>query len=226
MANSLPDLVGHQPSSYDFDSTNTGIVIESYRNDATFQYNDCVIAARAHQTIRFDFVTGVPPLAISSDDVASEYFQENGGGTTAGVDLDISLQLWRDRGWIAAHTKGRTIERFYGPLAIRDSPLFVGDLTMQIDSPVLMNYIYGYTGVQVSLILPDSIDVRSPGSYGSGTLWKDTSQLAVEPHVMLLTGYSDQGPIGITWGKKQAMTWDFLRSYCCGAYVICKGANT
>jgi hypothetical protein len=227
LATTLPPLVPGQPDTYDFDSNNNAnIDIQTYCNDAIFHYNDCVLAARAHQTIRFDFIPGVPPLPISADDVTSEYFLEDGNSATAGVNLDDSLKLWRDPGWTAAGTKGRIIESYYGPLAIKGSTLFAGDPSVQIEDSSVMNYIYGYTGVQVNLLLPMNIDVRIPNSFGAGIIWKDTSQLAVDPHVMLLTGYNAQGPLGITWGQKQAFTWEFLLSYSCGIYVICKGPNT
>jgi hypothetical protein len=90
----------------------------------------------------------------------------------------------------------------------------------------VMTSIFGYTGVQVGLLLPDSIDAQLTSSYGPNSVWQLTAELRLKPHVMLLTGYDQFGPIGITWGQKQHMTWDFLVGSCSGLFVIKSSANS
>ncbi len=41
------------PPEYDFDLTHTGIPTPMFANDT---YGDCVIAGRAHQTLRFELI--------------------------------------------------------------------------------------------------------------------------------------------------------------------------
>jgi hypothetical protein len=195
-------------------------------NDPYNQYNDCVIAARAHHTIRFDYIAGAPALNISNDEVVNEYFHENGGSISSGIVPQTSLGLWRDVGWTAGGIRNRQITDFSDPLIVKGAALVSDDPSNEINETDMMSYIYGYTGIQVDLLLPDGIDVRSPGTYGPTVLWNDTRHVQVSPHLMLLTGYDDKGPIGITWGVKQAMTWDFLRWCCRGVFVVYKGANT
>jgi hypothetical protein len=43
---------------------------------------------------------------------------------------------------------------------------------------------------------------------------------------MLLTGYNETGPIGITWAKKQNMTWEFLKKYSQGIFTVTKSPTT
>ena len=64
------------PPSYDFDATHPGIPTPMFAND---HLGDCVIAGRAHQTLRFEDVEQKKVISISDDDVTKEYFSESGG---------------------------------------------------------------------------------------------------------------------------------------------------
>src|SRR6266566_5427144 len=89
------------PSEYDFDVQHSGIPTPMFKND---DLGDCVIAGRAHQTLRFEEAEQSILLDISDTDVTREYFRETGGGDTGLVVLD-SLNLWRRRGWRAANAR-------------------------------------------------------------------------------------------------------------------------
>jgi len=39
-------------------------------------------------------------------------------------------------------------------------------------------------------------------------------------HCVYLCGYTDQGPVCVTWGQKQAMTWRYFTAYCDEAYSV------
>jgi len=69
-------------------------------------YGDCVIAGRAHQTLRFESLEQGKRLTITDREVLEEYFKETGGEDTGLVVLD-SLKLWRRRGWKAAGARYR-----------------------------------------------------------------------------------------------------------------------
>jgi hypothetical protein len=229
LSTTLPTLASVAPSPpWDFDANVAinGIILETYLNDSVNNYNDCVIAARAHQTIRLVYVPGTPSLAIRNDEVSQEYFKEDGNSTTAGLDLATSLGLWRDDGWTAGGASGRKIEGFSGPFSVNGSALLSGNPILELSNDQLMGYIFEYTGVQVDLLLPDEIDVRLKTTYGAGNDWSNAQGLQITSHVMLLTGYDVNGPIGITWGVKQSLTWDFLRWCCVGVFVVHKGQST
>ena len=83
------------PSSYDFDTTHSGIPTPMFGNDV---HGDCVIAGRAHQTLRFEDIEQGSVLMITDKEVLKEYFKETGGPDTGLVVLD-SLNEWRHKGW-------------------------------------------------------------------------------------------------------------------------------
>jgi hypothetical protein len=55
---------------------------------ANDQYGDCVMAGRAHQTLRFELAEQKKVIAISDEDVTREYFQETGVADSGLVVLD------------------------------------------------------------------------------------------------------------------------------------------
>src|SRR5437899_12561652 len=63
------------PPSYDFDLSHAGIPTPMFGNDV---HGDCVIAGRAHQTLRFEDIEQGSVLMIRDQDVVDEYFQETG----------------------------------------------------------------------------------------------------------------------------------------------------
>src|SRR5262249_43696677 len=83
------------PASYDFDLTHSGIPTPMFGNDV---YGDCVIAGRAHQTLRFEDIEQGSVLMITDKEVLKEYFKETGGSDTGLVVLN-SLKEWRQKGW-------------------------------------------------------------------------------------------------------------------------------
>jgi hypothetical protein len=52
--------------------------------------------------------------------------------------------------------------------------------------------------------------VRGPG--GAVNSWGG--------HYIFVPGYTPLGPVCITWGRKQQMTWKFFDKYCDEAYAI------
>src|SRR5437870_3185368 len=72
------------PPTYDFDLTHRGIPTPMFANDV---YGDCVIAGRAHQTLRFELIEQGSKIAIADRDVVREYLKETGGPDTGLVVL-------------------------------------------------------------------------------------------------------------------------------------------
>ncbi len=72
------------PTEYDFDVVHHGIPTPMFGND---QYGDCVMAARAHQTLRFELLEQKKVLSIIDKEVLAEYFKETGGADSGAAAL-------------------------------------------------------------------------------------------------------------------------------------------
>ena len=83
------------PEVWDYDfNNNIKVPIVMFAND---QYGDCVLAGRAHQTLRFEATEQKKIIEISDDDVIKQYLIET-GGKDEGLVLFDSLKRWRN-GW-------------------------------------------------------------------------------------------------------------------------------
>jgi len=221
---------------FDFDQHyGLSVDLQMFGND---QLNDCVIAARAHHTIRLVWAKSRSPVNITLDNVKDEYHFETGtNDPTDGLDLGTSINRWLQRGWSygdisVAPTLMHKIDGFHGPCKIDGA-------TLPVDNPVdvltveqLQVGICTNAGAQVNLMLPFAVGFSKPNSYGPANIWTDTNDSSGDLHVMLLTGY-DVDPqtnldsfSGITWAKKQSMTWAFLQTHCWGVFFIEPGEDT
>ena len=190
------------PAEYDFDVAHHGIPTPMFGND---QYGDCVMAGRAHQTLRFEKAEKNKLIKISDNDVLHEYFNETGGADSGLVVLD-SLKEWRSTGWIAAK-KRYQIKAFAQINQAR---------RVEVKRAVFMDI-----GLGLGLTLPDS---ALPQFY-AGKPWAVVSGKPGQPnpnngHYVYVPGYTKSGPVCVTWGRKQQMSWAFLAKYCDEAYAI------
>jgi hypothetical protein len=210
------------PERYNLDDAIQGLQLRLFLND---RYDDCVIAARAHHTIRLIYSPVHPILDISDDEVSAEYLAETGGNDN-GLRLHDSLSRWQTDGWKAGGVSQRRITGFRGPLSLDGSGAAAGDPTLDTDQQGIQRAIVEHAGVQAELLLPDGIRQSYKTTYGPGTLWDDISDWGTQRHVMLLTGFDQDGPVGITWGQRQKLSWRFLKKYSRGMYWIEKGEST
>ena len=210
------------PDQYQIDDAILGLHLATYLNE---RYDDCVIAARCHHTVRLTYSPAGSILEISDQEVSAEYFAETGGPDN-GLMLNDSLQRWQVNGWTAGGISGRRIKAFHGPLKMNGSAMASGDAGAEIDPEGVKRLIIEHVGIQADLELPDGIRAQYKTTFGPGTLWSDTSDWGLQRHVMLLTGYDQEGPIGITWGMRQKMTWQFLKKYLRGIYWVEKDETT
>ena len=196
------------PKEYDFDLTHPGIPTPIFGND---RYGDCVIAGRAHQTLRFEDVEQRKVLAITDADVTKEYFKETGGPDSGLVVLD-SLKEWRVSGWIAAKKRYRI--RAFSELdrGVRD----------QMKQAIVLDI-----GVGLGLAMP----ITAQAQFQAGKPWDVTTGHGSAPnswggHYVHVPGYTTAGPVCVTWGRKQQMTWAFFAKYCDEAYAIFDAKDT
>jgi hypothetical protein len=195
------------PSAYDFDNGHPGIPTPMFGNDVN---GDCVIAGRAHETLRFEDIEQGSVLMITDKDVLKEYFKETGGPDTGLVVLD-SLNLWRQKGWK------------------------VGKRTYKIQAFAQVNFanhnevrqaIFADVGIGLGVQLPNSakqqIQTGQPWDVSSGP---DSKPGSWGGHYVYVPGYTPSGPVCVTWGRKQQITWAWLDKYCDEAYAIFDAKN-
>jgi hypothetical protein len=196
------------PAQYDFDVTHPGIPTPMFGND---NYGDCVIAGRAHQTLRFEDIEQGSVLMIGDKEVLKEYFKETGGPDSGLVVLD-SLQRWRSPGWRAAKHSYRI--NGYSTVAYTNHD----EMRLAIFSDV---------GVGIGVQLPNDAKTQIQ----TGQPWDVTTGPGSAPgswggHYVFLPGYTPMGPVCVTWGRKQQMTWAWLDKYCDEAYAIFDAKNS
>jgi hypothetical protein len=196
------------PQEWDFDTAHPKfhVPLPLFGNDV---YGDCVLAGRAHQTLRFEAVEQKKVLSITEKDVLNEYWKEEGGRGPQydnGLVVLDSLKLWRSKGWkVGART-------------------YSIDAFAQIDQKNAVEVkaaICLLTGAGAGLSLPTSartqLDAGKPWDVTTGP---DSTPNSWGGHYVFLSGYTEHGPVCVTWGRKQQMTWQFLTKYCDELYGI------
>jgi len=193
------------PPEYDFDVQHKGVPTPMFGNDV---HGDCVIAGRAHQTLRFEDAETNKIIHITDGDVLKEWHTEN-GNTENGLNVLDSLKLWRTKGWLAAKKRYK-IKAF-------------AEINRKVHDEV-KSTVYSDIGVGLGFMLPDS----AIPEFHAGKPWADTSGPAKQEngHYVYVPGYTTVGPVGVTWGRKQQMTWAFFDKYCDEAYAIIDAIDT
>ena len=82
-------------------------------------------------------------------------------------------------------------------------------------------------GVGLGFSLPDAALTQ----FYAGKPWTVVSGKAGQPnphngHYVYVPGYTKSGPVCVSWGRKQQMSWAFLAKYCDEAYAIIDAINT
>lgn len=229
----LPPL----PSEYDVAEQ---LSIQDTRVFGNDVYGDCVLASAAHQQMRFEKFEQGQHIDISDEDVIAQYLkvtnnEEKGPGM---VMLDW-LKMWRKEGFLIGG-------KYYKIHAF-------GSINWK-DHEEVKAVIYLLRGVYLGIMLPRSaqtqfdagqmwtVDPSIYGSYGSwgghamnADAYKDTAQVQAAtsrcPFFDFLrkkrpiVGWDSLGPKVMTWGKRQAMTWEFWDRYCEEAYGVVDERN-
>jgi hypothetical protein len=195
------------PPAYDFDAKHPGIPVPMFAND---QWGCCVISGGAHQVLRFELLEQRQLLSITDEEVVSEYLSQT-QGQDSGLYVLESLKLWRKRGRLFA-ARLHHIKAF-------------AEVDPAYREPIC-NAICANVGIGVGLSLPLSAERQ----FYSGRRWsvahgKEATKGGWGGHYVYVNGYNSTGPICITWGKKQQMTWGFFKRYCDEAYAIFDASN-
>ena len=226
------------PAPYDFDSYHQlNVALQTYGNVGS---NDCVIAARAHHTVRLVWARSLSMVNITDPEAVTEYELEvraaNGGVLVpgAGLDLPTSLDEWQNSGWIYGadpvhDTFKHTVACCSQPYTIEGAQLETQGAVAALSIQQLQVGICTNSGAQVNLILPPDVDPNDDSTFGPGHTWDDTTGSIGKQHVVLLTGYGNESPpvfVGITFGKKQSITWGFLQARSFGIFFVEAGDAT
>lgn len=198
------------PASYSFDAEQKakGVTIPTpmFAND---RYGDCVIAARAHQTLRFELTEQGSVLPITDKEVTDQYFKESGGQDSGLVAL-YSMRAWR-KGWVAA---GKPY-RIHSFLEVQPQ-----------DHALVKEATVVGTGLQWGIRLPlsaaDQLNAGAPWDVVSGPRGQAGSWGG---HMVTGSEYDAEGVTVVTWGKKQKMTWRFIDAYADECYLAVDDVN-
>ena len=194
------------PTTYDVDSQFPTLVDNNmYLND---KLGDCVIAARAHMTLRFECFEQKCQIPISDNDVRTEYFKET-GGSDSGLNMLDSLNQWRQNGWMAGG-KLYTIDAFASVDWTNHNEVMAG--------------CYLFNGIYFGMQVPNSA-IAQTKSGQPWTIVPDDGGNAgghgvYKKGFITIQNLNVIGPICVTWGKPQQMTWDFWDKYIDEAYIV------
>jgi hypothetical protein len=194
------------PAAYDFDDKHQGIPIPTpkYLNPPL---QSCVIAGRAHQTLRFQIAETNVLINITDADVKRE-FEKQTGGANKEIEVLDSLKLWRTGGWEAAGQNLRI--KAFAEIDPSDHEQIKRTIEIRI-------------GVGLGFSLPDSAVTQ----FQNGQPWDVTKEKAApHGHYVYVPGYTEDGPVCVTWGRKQQMTWAFVDKYCDEAWAIIDAIDT
>jgi len=196
------------PAAYDFDTTHPGIPTPMFSNDLL---GCCVISGRGHQTLRFENIEQGSVLMITDGEIRKEYFRQTGGPDSGLIVLD-SLNFWRHKGWRVGKQNYR-IQAF-------------AELN-RANRNQIRQAIFANVGVGIGVNLPKSAQMEMQ----TGQTWAQTSGPGSQPgswggHYVYVPGYTPKGPVCVTWGRKQQMTWGWFNKYCDEAYAIFDSKNS
>jgi hypothetical protein len=198
------------PDEHDVDAALTGIADDHMF--ANNKYGDCVMAARAHMTLRFEKFEQNQLISITDKNVTDEYFKETGGPDT-GLNMLDSLNYWRQTGWTLADGHNYKIHAFAS--------------VEQTDTDQTKAAIYLFRGVYFGIwVAQYYYDQFKAGNYFWDVVANDGGNIGghalygMKYLKIKATGYNDIGPIFITWGKYVQVTWAWWKKYVEEAYIV------
>jgi hypothetical protein len=208
------------PKFYDVDNELIKLPLPMFGNDV---YGDCVIAGRAHMTLRFEAYEQKKALPITTKNVTDEYFKET-GGADSGLYLLDSLKCWRN-GWLVdTDTLGNRVGYKLGLPCCRkknrlDYNIYAFGTIDYEDKDEVQACVYLLRGLYIGLALPTSAKYEK--------VWSSTVDAPASwgRHCVYIKSYNDTGLTCVTWGRLQSMTWTFFQRYCDEAYGVVDNKN-
>jgi hypothetical protein len=179
----------------------SGIPFTMLAND---KYGDCVEAGYAHMVQIWGDRAGDPFVPDDADTLAAYTaitgFNPNDPNTDKGTDILTAVKYWRSTGM-----DGHEITAFASL-----NPLVAAQM---------QEAIAWFGGAYIGLQLPISAQSQI-GQQWTVTTGKDAQPGSWGGHCVPLCGYGPDVIWCVTWGALQALTWEFLTTYCDEAYVL------
>ena len=170
------------------------------------------MAARGHQTLRFESFEQNQRFAISDDEVLREYWREckEADWETRpdhGLTMLTSMCDWRKNGWQIAD-KLYKIHAFVQVKPILDYECKVG--------------VRFLNGLYVGLQLPVSAQYQPKANDETWDVSFSHNAAAGSwiGHCVYIVAYDAHYLTCVTWGMRRKMTWAFFQKYCDEAYAI------
>lgn len=189
------------PSIYSYEEAHPDIPLPMFAND---RLGCCVISGRAHWTLALEKFEQGRVLNITDTEIENQYFAET-GGKDSGLNPEKSLNVWRQQGWMAGG-KRYNIHLW-------------GDVDPKNKTDVIST-IYLLEGAGFALQLPKSAQSQIGKTWDVAPWWRGGRAGSWGGHWVTARSYNPTGPVCITWGAKQQMTWEFVSKYCVGCYGI------
>jgi len=199
------ELLPPLPPVYDIDSSlGKQFPEQAFGNDI---WGDCVIAGRANWTLRAEFLEQKEIVPITTGLCLNEYWKEQGGNCyfshpDNGLVMLDSLNLWRQKGW---KIKGKNYKI--------DAFAEINPMNHSLVEYAILLLSGGYIGFNVTDACLEQ--------FKNGQVWDVVPNAnIVAGHCVYIPTYNDIGPVCITWGKRQQMTWNFWDAYVDESYGI------
>lgn len=221
------------PDVFDVDNLYPGIKIPTpmYKNDV---YGDCVIAGRAHQTLRFEAYEQNQLITITDKNVTDEYFSES-GGQDSGLYIIDSLRWWRNNGWkiggvsqiIKVHGCWRKLKpKPTPPVSTNVYSIYAFGAIDPKNHDDVKAVCYLLNGVYVGVALPNTAK-NQPIWEVVGDPEKDenSKRWSWGGHCVYVKAYNEIGPVCVTWGRIQQMTWRWFDVYCFDCFGVVDNKN-
>ena len=167
--------------------------VSDWRMLANDKYGDCTFAGIVHARMATAAVLGLTENLPTDEEIVAAYLQYTQGQDTGAVEADL-LKYWQNN-------------ELFGSKLAAYAPSDHADFD-ELKS-VIASYGLAYIGLQ--------LPVTFQNQFVSGQPWALTGTPADQQieggHCVVLVGYDTDYAYCITWGRVQAITWTWLRSY-------------
>jgi len=157
------------------------------------KYGDCTFAGVVHAKMANATVLGLQETFPTEEEVIKSYLDYTNGQDGGAVEANL-LQTWQNNGLFGSKIAA------YAP-------------TDRADFDELRSVIASYGLAYIGIMLPEPAEEQ----FAQGQPWQITNTPAdvniIGGHCIILVGYNKDYVYGITWGKVQTISWNWLRSY-------------
>lgn len=219
-----PELLPPLPDSFDFDRAFPNLVFPSGNDYGNFDHGACVPVTKYLWQMRAEAVEQGRIIPITRNDVLAQYFSETGGmNNDYGLVMLDSFRDWRRNG---IRINGRKFLGFHWGGHKYKIHAFAKIDAVHIEE--VKAAIYLLYGMPTGLLLP----ATAQDQWDRGDVWDVVDKPGNEPgtwggHAVNTYVYTAENVKTdkywlecYTWGKRQVMSYDFLKKYCDECYGI------